>query len=323
MKLRTPFIVGCILSGLVSAYAVTLPVPSAIDPRIQTVNYTADIVRVKVDIGHVTEIVLSPGESVKEYVFGDRDAWWYSDREHIIRIKPKGKIPDTNVRVVTTKGMYWFDLDSNAKGAVAYQLTVIYPPAPPVVVTPKAIDEGEPSLSEAGEAALVRDRLNQPLNEAQGKMTGDSPVPAAKTSPRPSLFSALNPKLQYERMSAVPAKKVVQKPIQWNERYAVVGAKSIEPIFAKDNGENTFIKFALHQPLPAIFYVAADGQETRVSYSLQDDIMVVQRVAERFVLRHNDEAACLVNLQFNPTGQTTGTKTVSPDVQRVLKEASR
>lgn len=316
-------LIGLTLFAALKAYSVTLPTPSAADPRLQTVPYTTDIIRVKVNIGNVTEIVLSPGETVKEYVFGDRDAWWYSDREHIIRIKPKGKTPDTNVRVVTSRGMYWFDLDSNSKGATAYQLTLQYPPSPPVVVAPKIIEEVERlGLTAEQESALVKERLKDPLNSAQGRPVHEAPMVGVATKIKP-LFSALNPIMSFERMSAVPAKKVTPRLIPWNERYAVVGSKSIQPIFAKDNGENTFIKFALHQPMPSIFAIAADGQETRVSYSVQDDIMVVQRVAERFVLRHGEEALCLVNLHFNPTGQTTGTKTVSPDVQRTLTGGSQ
>lgn len=316
-----------ILSGLtllalaLQAQAVTFPTPSAVDPRLQTVPVTTDIIRVKVNIGNVTEIVLSPGETVKEYVFGDRDAWWYSDRDHIIRIKPKGKTPDTNVRIVTSKGMYWFDLDSASKGPTAYQLTLLYPPTPPVVVAPKVISEEVPvGMSPEQEAALVKERLKDPLQSAMGAPQA-APMDATPVARKnAALFSVLNPVVTYERMSAVPTKKPSPRPaIQWNERYAVVGSAVIQPVFAKDNGENTFVKFSLHQAMPTVFAVTADGQESRVSFSVQDDVMVIQRVAERLVFRHGDAVLCLINLQFNPTGQTTGTKTISPDVKRTLK----
>ena len=218
--------------------------------------------------------------------------------------------------------MYWFDLDSAAKGPVAYQLTILYPPdPPPAPVTPKVIEEDEPvGMSAAEESEQIMSRLNDPLNSAQKKSTNaalnNETVKSQKAKP---LFSALNPSISFERMGAVPAKKVTVKEIAWNERYAIVGAKSLDPLFVKDNGENTFVKFSTHQALPTVFAITADGDETRVSYSMQDDIMVIQRVSERFILRHGEQALCIVNLRFNPTGQTTGTKTVSPDVVRTIK----
>lgn len=310
-------LVMCALAPAV--YALTIPTPSALDPRIQTVNFTKDIIQVKVDTGRATEIVLRPGETVKEYLFGDRDAWWYSDRDHIIRIKPKGQIPDTNVRIVTSRGMYWFDLSTAGKGAVAYQLTILYPPDPPVVVAPKIITDDMQAIAEpVNEAELVKTLLNQPLMQATGGAT--TAIPAATAARQPAMLSAVNPRLQFEKMSALPVKKPSKQQTTWNERYGVMGAAQLEPLFAKDNGDNTFLKFPINQPLPAIFYIAPDGQESRVSTSMQDDIMVVQRVAQRFILRHGELALCLVNLNYNPTGQSTGTMTVSPSVQRVLKE---
>ena len=306
------------------AFALTIPTPSAADPRIQTVKFTSDIILVKVDTGRATEIVLRPGETVKEYLFGDRDAWWYSDRDHIIRIKPKGQIPDTNVRIVTSRGMYWFDLSTAGKGAVAYQLTILYPPDPPVVVAPKIVtDDMQATAEPVNEAELVKSLLNQPLLQAAGGAS--TTIPTAVTSAAPArqsaLLSAQNPRLQFEKMSALPVKKPSKQQTTWNERYGVMGAAQLEPLFAKDNGDNTFLKFPVNQPLPAIFYIAPDGQETRVSTSMQDDIMVVQRVAQRFILRHGELALCLVNLNYNPAGQSTGTMTVSPAVQRVLKDS--
>lgn len=308
------------------SFALTIPTPSAADPRIQTVNFTKDIILVKVDTGRATEIVLRPGEVVKDYLFGDRDAWWYSDRDHIIRIKPKGQIPDTNVRIVTSRGMYWFDLSTAGKGAVAYQLTILYPPDPPVVIAPKIINDDLPLQSESvNEGELIKSLLNQPLLHASSTpgalpAAQTTTAPVAQTPRQAALLSAVNPKLQFEKMSALPIKKVAKSQTIWNERYGAIGALALEPVFAKDNGDNTFLKFPINQPLPAIFYIAPDGQETRVSTSMQDDIMVVQRVAQRFILRHGELSLCLVNLNYNPAGQSSGTMTVSPDVQRVLKE---
>ncbi len=308
------------------AQALTFPKPSDVDPRLQTVEYTTDIVRVKVEIGRVTEIVLRPGEVVEDYFFGDRDAWWYADRGHIIRIKPKAKSPDTNARIKTNRANYWFDLDSTAKGPAAYQLTILYQPDPPPVATPMPMpmmDDSTSKTSVKTEGRTIKQLLEQPLRDAQGGNPAVGSESDAKSKSATQLFSALNPKLQFERMDLPPVRKVVSRVVNWNVRYAGIGSKRIEPTWVKDNGENTFIQFPLNQGQPAIFAVAPDGVETRLDYSLQDDVMVVNRVAQRFVLRHGEEALCLVNLQFNPTGQTTGTKTVSPNVQRTIKEDAR
>ena len=328
MKIHQFLVLCWIGASSLLAQALTFPKSSDVDPRLQTVEYTTDIVRIKVEIGRVTEIVLRPGEVVEEYFFGDRDAWWYADRGHIIRIKPKAKSPDTNVRIKTNRGNYWFDLDSTAKGAPAYQLTILYQPdpKPEVTVTPTPIvpTTGDTSTgSVKTDGSTIKQLLEQPLRDAQGGIPAAGSEADAKTKNATPLFSALNPKLQFERMDIPPRKVVVSRVVIWNLRYAAVGSKTIQPTWVKDNGENTFIQFPINQGQPAIFAVAPDGTEARVNYSFQDDVMVVNRVAQRFVLRHGDEVLCLVNLQFNPTGQTTGTKTVSPDVQRAIKEDVR
>jgi type IV secretory pathway VirB9-like protein len=314
------------------AIALTLPTPSAIDPRLQTVPFTSDIVRVKVEIGRVTEIVLRPDETVKQYVFGDRDAWWYADKDNIVRIKPKGRSPESNVRIDTTRASYWFDLDSTAKGPVAYQLTIVYPPDPPPKTVIVPIQE-EPERNQTTAMVFGQSNkslqavdtipklLDRPLDQVQGKPSEikDVTYPVGNSSQQ-AIFSALNPNAKIERMGALPLRKQPPPPqIVFNDRYVVIGDESLDPVYVKDDGENTYIKFSSNQPLPSVFYVAADGAETRVNQNMQDDILVVHRVSERLIFRHGQEVLCLINLSFKPTVQSPRTNTISPEVLRQLK----
>jgi len=87
------------------------------------------------------------------------------------------------------------------------------------------------------------------------------------------------------------------KPELYNFSYSISGVGSlIEPLQVFDDGEFTYFKFKdLNAELPAIFTVDSIGREGLVNFRLSKGYVIVERVAERFTLRHGAETICVFN----------------------------
>jgi len=90
------------------------------------------------------------------------------------------------------------------------------------------------------------------------------------------------------------------RPEQYNLKYSISGdAKEIEPLQIFDDGEFTFFKFRdINAELPAIFLVGSNKRESLVNFRVQGGYVVVERVAEKFTLRHGPDVLCVFNEGF-------------------------
>lgn len=74
-----------------------------------------------------------------------------------------------------------------------------------------------------------------------------------------------------------------------NFAYTVRGDAEFKPTTVFDNGVHTWIRMPRkNQELPAVF-VRSEGQAQLVNYSVRGDFVVVQRLAEEFLLRLGEE----------------------------------
>lgn len=89
----------------------------------------------------------------------------------------------------------------------------------------------------------------------------------------------------------------LKKPELYNFEYTLSGESyDIEPLQVFDDGEFTYFKFRdTNAELPAIFLVKFDNSEAMINYRITGDYVVVERVAERFTLRHGSETICVFN----------------------------
>lgn len=98
----------------ICAHAMQIPQASSFDPTIRVVPYNrGDKVRLQLAYGQRTHIEFAPGEKVTYVSSGDDDAWDVGPAKNIqnhLFIKPIGKLPGTNLVVVTSKRTYNFDL---------------------------------------------------------------------------------------------------------------------------------------------------------------------------------------------------------------------
>lgn len=105
-----------------------------------------------------------------------------------------------------------------------------------------------------------------------------------------------------------------------NYDYWAQGSDSLTPVEAWDDGLFTYMRFAPNKEFPAIFIVNEDKTESLLNTNVDDDVIVVQRVARKFALRKGDLVTCVYNKNFDPVGVPKPSKTVSPDVRRVIKK---
>ena len=74
--------------------------------------------------------------------------------------------------------------------------------------------------------------------------------------------------------------------------------------------------------MPAVFHVLGDGSETLVNARMEDDLLVVDRVSRKLMLRAGSAVVGLWNEAFDLEGKPPGDGTTVPGVQRVLKADS-
>lgn len=106
-----------------------------------------------------------------------------------------------------------------------------------------------------------------------------------------------------------------------NRRYSVQGSSELAPIEAWDDGRTTFLRFRARSGIPAVHAARGDDDalEQVENINAKDDVIQVQGVRRKFVLRIGDQIACVFNDGFDPDAARPVTNTASPYVQRTLK----
>ena len=269
------------------------------DPRLKEVWYDAQaVITVPVKRGVVTHVVLDRGEAITDVVSGlgadcsKPDASWciasQAGGRHIF-VKPKSTASaPNNLAVVTDKRTHAFRFvllaDGDARLPV-YRLSVRVPavrPAEAVAALP---------------ATLVAPSILSPI----------APPPVEVEAPSPAAVIA-------ERLAAAP--ELV------NSNYSIAeGAASqdILPTLVFDDGRFTYFRFPNNREVPAVFNVLGDGSESVVNARMEGDLLVVDRVSRRLMLRAGSAVVGVWNEAFDVDGlPPTGGTTVA-GVRRVLK----
>ena len=110
-----------------------------------------------------------------------------------------------------------------------------------------------------------------------------------------------------------------------NLYYSMSGDLDIAPINAWDNREFTYFKFAGARDIPAIYMVDPEGVESivnRHSEGAANEIVVVHKVAPRWVLRLGSRALAIWNDGYDGLGRRNVTGTVSGEVERELRRSA-
>jgi len=108
-----------------------------------------------------------------------------------------------------------------------------------------------------------------------------------------------------------------------NRDYWYCGSPSLRPIAAVDDGLQLRLTFAPRAELPAVFAAEPDGEEALVNTHVEDDSIVVHRLAERVLLRRGREVGCVVDRSARNHGLRAASGTIDEHVDRVTTAAPR
>lgn len=117
------------------------------------------------------------------------------------------------------------------------------------------------------------------------------------------------------KLEAAPA----QGPLNWS--YTVQGSSELAPVEAYDNGKVTTLAYPENQPIPAIFTILPDGQESRIEYSVDGKKIIIHGVVPELRFRRGKATASLYNRAYDPLGYDPGTGTISTQVRRSIAPA--
>ncbi len=115
-----------------AAHAAQIPASGRLDPRVTSVVYQPNnVVRVFATYGISTMIIFDEEEKFETVALGDTESWDVvtTDKGNILFIKPKGKNVGTNMNVVTTKRIYYLELNDYAPddGKKVFGIRFVYP----------------------------------------------------------------------------------------------------------------------------------------------------------------------------------------------------
>jgi len=291
----TTLLIGMTM-GACTAAAAQANIPRA-DPRLREVRYDPKaVVTVPVQRGVVVLVELDADEAITDVATGlgsdcsKADAVWCvaaqpGGRHLFVKAKSGATAPNT-LAVVTDRRSHSFRfevLSEDDRRPPVYRLSV---KAPARAAAPSG----------------------SPLQFLVREMAELAQLPEAPTGPTAHQLVA-------ERLQARPA--VV------NTRYSMAegaGSRDIAPSLVFDDGRFTYLRIAGQRELPAVFQLQADGSERLVNTRMEEDLLVVDRVTRRLMLRAGHAVVGIWNEAFDlereaPTGATT-----VPGLERTLKQ---
>ena len=264
------------------------------DPRLKEVWYDPQaVVSVFVKRGVVTHILFDAGEAITDVGSGlgadcsKPDASWCiaaqpGSRNIFIKPKSTASAPN-NLAVVTDKRTHSFRLVVLANGdarAPVYRLSV--------------------------KAAAVR------------MATATAPQSAALAASA----ALLVPEVPMPTAAELIAGRLTSAPEPVNSSYSIAegkGSDDILPTLVFDDGRFTYMRFPNNREVPAVFHVLPDGSETLVNVRMEGDLLVVDRVSRRLMLRAGSAVVGVWNEAFDVDGVPPSGGTTVSGVDRVLK----
>lgn len=272
------------------AVGADLSSAQATDPRLREVIYDArSVISVPVKRGVVTHILLDPDEAITDVASGlgsdcaKPEAVWCVAAEaggRSIFVKAKsGASAPNNLAVVTDRRTHSFRFVVLADG-----------------------DAREPVYRLVVRAPVVRT------------------VVAARPAPvEPPLLIASPPE---PSPAEVVAERLRTGPQVVNSNYSIAEGKAsddIVPTLVFDDGRFTYFCFPGNREVPAVFHVLGDGSETLVNTRMEDDLLVVDRVSRRLMLRSGLAVVGVWNEAFDLDGTPPTNGTTAPGVERVVR----
>lgn len=271
------------------AHAEQKPIAGASDPRMRTINYDPEqVVHLSTAVGTTLVVTFSSTETVTSVAVSNSADLAAMPRDNFLFLKSKVALPAQPVVVLT----------SGQAGLRRYVFSV-------VTTDMDNLGTGQPNL-------YYSVQFRYPADEAAARRRAEQERQAERR--------LRTEKIANQRALAELDDPGLRNAATSNWRYIGQGDRSLAPISVYDNGHTTFLRFPGRSRIPAIFSVGLDGEETSVNFALKGDIVEIASVERGWRLRDGNNVLCLWNENFDPIGVATSSGTVSPNVQRVLKE---
>lgn len=263
------------------------------DPQLREVTYDAGtVVTVPVKRGVVTLIVLDPDEAIVEVASGSGadctkpdSAWCVSAQPggRTIFVKPKGNAgTSNNLAVVTDRRSHSFRL-----------------------------------------AVLADADAKAPLY----RLVVNAPVVPVRVAPTRAVGAAqpLIPLIIETPPEEIVAERLLAAPRVVNSSYSIAEGKTSEDIIPSlvfDDGRFTYLRFGGNREVPAVFQVLGDGSETVTNSRMEGDLLVVDRVGRRLMLRAGTAVVGVWNDAFDLNGLPPLAGTAVPGIERAIKSTA-
>ncbi len=275
--------------------SVAVAGPEHADPRLREVVYDPNaVITVPVKRGIVTLVVLEPDEAITEVATGlgsdcakAEAAWCVASQSggRNLFVKPKSSASAANnVTLVTDRRthVFRFVLLADTDPKPAVYRLVVKAP-------PRDVPVQHPIPRDL--AALLAMPISPPA------------VPPQQ----------------------VVAERLQAKPQVRNTNYSIAegrDSQDIVPTLVFDDGRFTYLRFPGNREVPAVFHVLGDGSETLVNARMEEDLLVVDRVSRRLMLRASTAVVGLWNEAFDADEKPPRDGTTVPGVRRALKSES-
>lgn len=283
---------------------------SPTDPRLREVTYEPRaVITLPMRRGEVTLVVLAADESIAEVAAGlggdcnrAESPWCIVAQPggRSVFIKPKSSAQATNnLAIVTDKRLHALQLQVLAEGdnrQPVHRLLIKPPAAKPATPAPVT-----------------------PPPTASGAAAAPDPALFALASANAELITRLKAAAAPER---VRNERLQARPPVHNSQYSLAEGKDsadIVPTMVFDDGRFTYLKFPGNREVPAVFHVQGDGSEALLNARMDDDLLVIDRVARRLVLRAGTAVVNVHNDAFDLDGLPPEDGTTVPGIRRVLK----
>lgn len=136
-------------------------------------------------------------------------------------------------------------------------------------------------------------------------------------------LSTQKPPLIVGTSNAVKSSVLPSRPTARNWAYSMQMApasQDIAPSLAFDDGRFTYFRFANNRDIPTLYRVTPAGEEERLNFHVDGDLVVVQRTAERFMLRLGASTVGVWNDAYDPDGMPATEGTTVEGLRRDVKE---
>lgn len=245
-----------------NSWAARQPQATIQDSRVRVVSYSpTDIVKITLHHGISTGIQLEVGENYDNYFSGLEDAVQVSPKMNgLLAVKPLVPYADTNLTIMTDRRTYLFEVK---------------------IRNPK---ENKFGLNDVSDKSLTY-QLFYRYPDKQHQLD----------------VARYEKKLEAEKQAQAAQCDTSEyvDPSKLNYGYSMAGSKQIAPVAVFDDGQFTYLKFHKDTPIPSVFTVDGENNETVVNKRMRGDTLVVLETAQRFTLRRGKDV-----LTIRPTSVT-------------------